>query len=145
MLKIETDIVFTNFKTQINDFIEPGDKIIVGREPAGRAVLNVGSMIFCDESGDASRLLWRIAGDNDKWLENHDDCYWQNHLGRLYDSEESVRSVIRRVHPRLINATDQTGDPEWTWQPGDFVCHCGGGAVESRIERCKAAMRKAGV
>ena len=145
VLKIETDIVFTNLNISVEKLIQPTDRIVIAREPAGRAVLNVGSMIFCDSLGEASELLWKIANDCDKWIERSDDCYWQNYLGRLYTSNESVRSLIRLVDPRVLNSTDQTGDAEWTWQPGDFVCHCGGGLVDTRISRCLEMMRRARV
>ena len=151
LFKIETDVVFTNFDILLNDHRfaliakSCGTAYVYAcSEPKGRATINVGTVMF-RRSLQTFELLDRLIDDAPLWVNNHNDCYWQNHLGRLIDARHRIADTVSLSAPRAFNATDQTGDPEWTWQPGDFVCHCGGGAVESRIERCKAAMRKAGV
>lgn len=145
VLKVETDVVFTNMSAHVEDYIHEKDIIVVGREPKGRAVLNVGVMIFVNQWNEVQPflLLSKIIDEAQNWLGRSKDCYWQNHLGRMVSSHHPYARCVRLVEPRLINATDQTESPEWTWESGDFVCHCGGGSVESRIERCRIAMAKA--
>lgn len=140
ILMVGSDVVFTNFAIRVEDLIEHNDCVVMSREIDGRERLNNDVSIWTHRD-ESFQLIEQIIRHKDYWYANCTGSLWQGYLrDRILEADPLVLRALRIVAPRVLNATDQSG--EWHWQPGDFVCHCLGGLMESKIERVRPYLEK---
>ena len=135
VLMVDADALITNTDFDLS-IIEPPN-VAMSREIEGRAPINAGVSLW--SSNDLTRRIITAICDKEEVWSNKGtpDIYWQSYLPERPDLMEHVTIL----NPRILNATDQTGD--WHWRPGDFLCHFLGGTVESKVERIEGFLKNA--
>lgn len=133
ILTVGSDVLFMNQRFQITDVSGPQDNIVMAEEHMGDpkdnwSQINNDVMIWANTE-PTKKVLLRLIEDTPKWIDGPQ--LWQRHLQELILGESpdpEIKSAIRLVAPRVMNATHEEGiKKDSKWEMGDWIFHalCG--------------------
>jgi hypothetical protein len=129
---LDTDIIITNYKKKIEDFIDFNYDLIIGPNPKTEGHLSAGAMLFRNTEWSFCFLnqifeqkqfndLPYVPNKKNFYLSTGGDgggkYYDQSALHYLYDTIEEHRKKIKIVPRKEFNSMENT------WSFGDFLIH----------------------
>jgi len=117
ILSLGSDVLFTNFDISAESILQPGDCMVVAKEPSGNSTtINLGVILLCNHP-QTFELLKLIDRERQTWLKLR--LIAQDWMSQNYNTP-LIKNSVRIVPTRVMNSTV---DGDNAWKSGDWLVH----------------------